>query len=279
MMKKIIPLLTFILIFGFLSAQNRYAVIPKPVLLIEKQGVYKTTLNSILEKQNSDNQSFILVNDLEIGKEGYTISIDKDRLIVKANTEIGFFYATQTLMQLMPPMVYQKDFNGDKMIELPCCEIKDYPRFPYRGLHLDVSRHFFPVSFIKKYIDLMAMHKMNFFHWHLTDDQGWRIEIKKYPKLQEIASKRDETWIGHYNSGLGYDGTPYGGYYTQDEVKEVVAYAKSKFITIVPEIEMPGHALAAITAYPEYSCSGGPHKVAGTWGVFDDVFCTTDETF
>lgn len=279
MMKNIFSLLTFILILGSVTAQNQYNIIPQPVSLIKKEGVFKTTFRSIIEKETTNNQSFILENDLEIGKEGYVINIDKNRLEVKASTEIGFFYAIQTLMQLMPPEVYKKDFNDNTVVELPCCEIKDFPRFPYRGLHLDVSRHFFPVSFIKKYIDLMAMHKMNFFHWHLTDDQGWRIEIKKYPKLQEIASQRDETWIGHYNSGLGYDGKPYGGYYTQEEVKEIVEYAKSKYITIVPEIEMPGHALAAITAYPELSCTGGPHKVAGTWGVFDDVFCTTDETF
>ena len=278
-MKKFVSLFTFILIFGFLSAQNQYDIIPQPVSLIKKEGVFKTTLRSILEKETTNHQSFILENDLEIGKEGYIIKIDKNRLEVKASTEIGFFYAIQTLMQLMPPQVYQKDFNENSVVELPCCEIKDFPRFPYRGLHLDVSRHFFPVSFIKKYIDLMAIHKMNFFHWHLTDDQGWRIEIKKYPKLQELASRRNETWIGHYNSGLGYDKTPYGGYYTQEEVKEIVEYAKSKYVTIVPEIEMPGHALAAITAYPEFSCTGGPHQVAGTWGVFDDVFCTTDVTF
>ena len=196
MMKNIFSLLTFILILGSVTAQNQYNIIPQPVSLIKKEGVFKTTFRSIIEKETTNNQSFILENDLEIGKEGYVINIDNNRLEVKASTEIGFFYAIQTLMQLMPPEVYKKDFNDNTVVELPCCEIKDFPRFPYRGLHLDVSRHFFPVSFIKKYIDLMAMHKMNFFHWHLTDDQGWRIEIKKYPKLQEIASQRDETWIG-----------------------------------------------------------------------------------
>lgn len=278
-MYKVLLSFVFVLCFNTLFTQNQYDIIPKPVSIIPKSGTFKTTLRAVVNRENSNAQSFQLVNDIEIGKEGYKIYIETNRLVVKASSEVGFFYAIQTLLQLMPSQVYSKSFDDQTFIEIPCCEIMDYPRFPYRGLHLDVSRHIFPVSFIKKYIDLMAIHKFNFFHWHLTDDQGWRIEIKKYPKLQEIASQRDQTWIGHYNSGLGYDGTPYGGFYTQDEIKEVVEYARSKYITIVPEIEMPGHALAAITAYPELSCSGGPHKVAGTWGVFDDVFCTTEETF
>lgn len=278
-MNKVILSLVFVLFFNVLFAQNQYDIIPKPVSLVPREGVFKTTLKSIMNRENTNAQSFQMVNDLEIGKEGYKISIQPNKLIVKASTDAGFFYAIQTLMQLMPAEVYQKNFNDQTLVEIPCCEIKDFPRFPYRGLHLDVSRHIFPVSFVKRFIDLMAIHKFNFFHWHLTDDQGWRIEIKRYPKLQEIASKRAQTWKGHYNSGLGYDETPYGGYYSQNEVKEIVAYARSKYITIVPEIEMPGHALAAITAYPELSCTGGPHKVAETWGVFEDVFCTTDETF
>lgn len=278
-MYKLILSLVFVFFVNTLFSQNQYDIIPKPVSLVPKSGTFKTTLKAVINRENSNSQSFQLVNDIEIGKEGYKIYIEPNRLIVKASSEVGFFYAIQTIMQLMPAQVYSKSFGEETLIEIPCCEIRDYPRFPYRGLHLDVSRHIFPVSFVKKYIDLMAIHKFNFFHWHLTDDQGWRIEIKKYPKLQQIASQRDQTWIGHYNSGLGYDGTPYGGFYTQEEIEEIVDYARSKYITIVPEIEMPGHALAALTAYPELSCTGGPHKVAGTWGVFDDVFCPTEETF
>lgn len=277
-MKKIFVTTSFILFCAVLFAQTSFNIIPKPVQIIPKKGFFTTSFYSILNQKNSDKQEFIIVKDTILGTEGYSISIQENKLIVKANTSAGLFYAQTTLMQLMPPQVFDTN-QSDFQVDLPCCEIVDYPRFPYRGLHLDVSRHYFPVAFIKKYIDLMAMHKMNYFHWHLTDDQGWRIEIKKYPKLQEKASQRNETWIGHYNSGLGYDGKPYGGFYTQEEVKEIVEYAKSKYVTIVPEIEMPGHARAAITAYPELSCTGGPHQVATTWGVFDDVFCSNDETF
>src|SRR4030095_6565101 len=147
-------------------------------------------------------------------------------------------------------------------------------------MHLDVGRHFMPVEFVKKYIDLLAYYKMNYFHWHLTEDQGWRIEIKKYPKLQEIAAWRDETLIGHYSDQpVQYDGLRYGGYYTQEEIKDVVKYAEDRFVTIIPEIEMPGHSQAALAAYPELACTPGPFKVATSWGVFEDVFCPYDTTF
>lgn len=278
-MRSFITFCLFLFSFTSIHAQGNISIIPKPVSYIPFEGVYKTNLNTIMSKLSNAHQSFTLANDLALGKEGYRIKVTSNMLSVTANSEVGFFYAIQTLMQLMPPQVYGQGFSDLTEVSIPCCEIIDYPRFPYRGLHLDVSRHIFPVSFIKKYIDLMAMHKMNFFHWHLTDDQGWRIEIKQYPKLQEIASKRKETWIGHYNSGLGYDGKPYGGYYTQKEVKEIVDYAKSRYITIIPEIELPGHAQAALAAYPEFSCTGGPHQVATTWGVFDEVYCPTEETF
>lgn len=278
-MRSFITFCFLLISISFINAQSNISIVPKPVSYIPYDGVYKTNLNTIMSKVTNANQIFTLVNDLSIGKEGYRIKIETNRLTVSANSEVGFFYAIQTLMQLMPAQVYGKGFDDKTVVTLPCCEIIDYPRFPYRGLHLDVSRHIFPVEFIKKYIDLMAMHKMNFFHWHLTDDQGWRIEIKKYPKLQEVSSMRKETWKGHYTSGLGYDGKPYGGYYTQKEVKEIVDYAKSRYITIIPEIELPGHAQAALAAYPEYSCTGGPHQVATTWGVFDEVYCPTEETF
>ncbi len=207
-----------------------------------------------------------------VGPEGYTLAVTPDRVTIEAETPKGYFYAVQTLMQLTNPVAKQ----------IPACQILDRPRYAYRGIMVDVARHFMPVSFIKKHIDLMAMHKMNTFHWHLTDDQGWRIEIKKYPKLTQIGSKRAETLVGHYaqNFPQQYDKTPYGGFYTQDEIKDVVRYATARHVTIVPEIEMPGHAVAALAAYPEYSCDPiKKYAVGTTWGVYDDVFCPTEPTF
>lgn len=278
-MKKLILAFVVALLIPLTQAQETLPIIPKPVSCKINPGTFKTTVQSIVNQENNAKQSFVVQNDLSIPREGYKIAITPEKLRVTASSEAGLFYAVQTLLQMMPTTVFDPQMNLDTELQLPCCEIVDYPRFSYRGLHLDVCRHYFPVTFIKKYIDLMAMHKLNMFHWHLTDDQGWRIEIKKYPKLQEIASQRKETWIGHYNSGLGYDGVPYGGYYTQEEIREIVEYARARHITIIPEIEMPGHARAVISAYPELSCTGGPHEVAKTWGVFDDVFCTTEEVF
>ena len=204
----------------------------------------------------------------------YRLTINGDGVSISAPTEAGLFYGIQTFMQLFPA-----DASGS--VDLPFVSITDYPRFSYRGLHLDVARHMFPVAFIKKYIDLMAHYKFNNFHWHLTEDQGWRIEIKKYPKLQETGAFRKETVIGHARdarNGKGkYDGTRYGGYYTQDEVKEIVDFAASRYVNVIPEIEMPGHALAALSAHPELGCTGGPYNAATTWGVFEDVFCAGKE--
>ncbi len=162
---------------------------------------------------------------------------------------------------------------------VPAVEIIDSPRFSWRGMHLDVGRHFFPISFVKRYIDLLAMHKMNRFHWHLTEDQGWRIEIKKYPKLTQIGAWRSESLVGHYtDEPRKYDGVRYGGFYTQDEIREVVAYAAKRFITVVPEIEMPGHSVAALAAYPELACTDGPFEVEKLWGVHEDVYCAGKES-
>lgn len=203
-----------------------------------------------------------------LGDEGYMLSVSKDGITLKANTEAGLFYAIQTFIQLTP-------LTGTK---IPYVEITDYPRFGYRGLHLDVCRHMFPVEFIKKYIDLMAKHKFNRFHWHLTDDQGWRIEIKKYPNLQEVAAYRNGTVIGHAGRSNTYDTVRYGGYYTQEEVKEVIQYAAARFITIIPEIEMPGHASAAIAAYPHLGCRGDQIQTERSFGVFDPIFCAGQES-
>jgi len=197
-------------------------------------------------------------------EEGYQLLVKANNVSIKAKTGAGLFYGIQTLMQMFP-------LEKSKAILIPCGFIEDYPRFKWRGVHLDVCRHFFPVEFVKKYIDILATYKMNTFHWHLTEDQGWRIEIKKYPKL---------TWIGSIRKETMGDGKPLGGFYTQEQIREVVEYAKSKYITVVPEIEMPGHALAALAAYPEYSCTGGPFEVGTIWGVYDDVFCAgKDKTF
>jgi len=209
-------------------------------------------------------------------KEAYSLIISKKEVIINGASPAGLFYGIQSLLQLICPN--QENKNS---IRLPCMEINDEPAFAWRGMHLDVSRHFFPVDFVKKMIDMLAMLKMNIFHWHLTDDQGWRIEIKRYPGLTEIGGWRDETLIGHYTeTGQQFDGKRYGGFYTQDQIKDVVSYAQSRYVTIVPEIEMPGHAVAALSAYPQYSCTGGPFKVYTLWGVSNDVFCAgKEETF
>jgi hexosaminidase len=203
--------------------------------------------------------------------EGYRLAVDSKTIKV-IGQRAGLFYGMQSLIQLLP-------LQRTAPLTIPRLEIADYPRFRYRGMHLDVARHYFPVEFIKKYLDLMAQYKMNTFHWHLTDDQGWRIEIKKYPKLTEIGSRRKETVKDRLLDPYVGDGLAYGGYYTQEQIREVVAYAQARFILVVPEIEMPGHSVAALAAYPELSCTGGPFEVGTTWGVYKDVFCPKEETF
>jgi len=200
--------------------------------------------------------------------EGYQLLVNENGVTIKAATEAGIFYGIQTLRKSLP-------VAGNAMVVLPAVEINDYPRFAYRGAHFDVSRHFFPADSVKRFIDMLVLHNINRLHWHLTDDQGWRIEIKKYPGLTEVGSKRKETVIGH-NSGK-YDGKPYGGFYTQDEIKDVVAYAQERYVTIIPEIDMPGHMLAALTAYPELGCTGGPYEVWTQWGIADDVLCAGND--
>lgn len=212
--------------------------------------------------------------------DAYLLTIDGNGVLINFKDEAGAFYATQTLKQLCPVESTDLSVNRRMAMNVPFCKIYDYPRFSYRGMHLDESRHFFGKEAVKKYIDMLAFQKYNYFHWHLTDDQGWRIEIKRYPKLTEIASCRDETLIGHYSDKpVRYDGKKYCHYYTQEDVKEIVAYAEKKYITIVPEIEMPGHASAALSAYPELGCTEKPIKAATTWGIFDDIFCPKEGTF
>ena len=205
--------------------------------------------------------------------ESYSISITSAEIRIAYTSTASCFHAVHSLFQLM------QQEPLDSSIRFPLCFVKDFPKFQWRGLHVDVARHFFTVEELKKFLDLMSMYKFNMFHWHLTDDQGWRIEIKSYPKLTEIGAWRDSTVQHHYSTyPRTWDTTRYGGFYTQAQIKEVVDYASARHIMVVPEIEMPGHARAALAAYPEFSCTGIAHNVPGLWGVFDDVFCTKDST-
>ena len=223
------------------------------------------------------NRNIIRIETAAVGDnpEAYVLNIDGSTVKITGAGHSGTFYGVQTLRKSLPVP------DGRSRIALPPVRIEDAPRFGYRGMHLDVARHMFPVAFIKKYIDLLALHNINRFHWHLTDDQGWRIEIRKHPKLAEISSQRKETLVSHWEKpDHKYDGKPYGGYYTQDEIREIVAYAAERHIDIIPEIDLPGHMLAVLAAYPELGCTGGPYEVGTRWGVYDDVLCAgNDKTY
>ena len=233
--------------------------------------IEKATDKKLVVTTEASNSNVIILSlDKSIEQpEGYKLTTSKQNITINGSTEAGVFYGVQTLRKAIPAMSNGMD------IELPSVEVVDFPRFKYRGVHLDVGRHTFPVDSIKQFIDVLALSNINTFHWHLTEDQGWRIEIKKYPRLAEISSKRKETVIGR-NSGE-YDGKPYQGYFTQDEIREVVAYASERFITIVPEIDLPGHMQAALAAYPAFGCTGGPYEVVTSFGVFDEVLCAGNE--
>ena len=211
------------------------------------------------------------VTDESLPAEGYELNVDGEGIEVRASQFPGFLYALQSLEQLLPAAVYGTEPAPDAAWEVPCVKIADAPRFADRGMHLDVARHFVSVDEVKRYIDVMAIHKLNTLHWHLTDDQGWRIEIKRYPELTAVGSIRKATVVR--KEWGTYDGTPYGGFYTQDEIRDVVKYAADRGVTVIPEIDLPGHMLAALTAYPELGCTGGPYEVWGRWGVADDVLC------
>lgn len=291
---------------------NEYSIIPQPNELIRKTGHFMLDENtSIVLMSDSEDMGIVSrsfqslvqqtvglelttktkgsptkgdvvfsIDDAVSEEEGYELLITSNQIKIKARKPVGLFYAIQTLKQLIP---LETEAASNHSLKIPAVEIKDSPRFQYRGMHLDVARHFFPVEFVKKYIDLIALHKMNTFHWHLTEDQGWRIEIKKYPKLTDIGAWRKETLVGHLRAtdeaNRIFDNKRAGGFYTQEEVKEIVAYAKERFVTIIPEIEMPGHSQAALAAYPELACTSGPFEVATWWGVFYDVYCPKEETF
>lgn len=210
-----------------------------------------------------------LVLDKKVSsEEAYTIMVDKKGVTIAGSTPKGVFYGVQTLRKSLP-------VGAATVVRLPSVKISDSPRFVHRGMMLDCSRHFFPLEFVKRYIDLIAMHNMNVFHWHLSDDQGWRIEIKKYPELTIKGSRRSGTVIG-YNTALD-DSIPYGGYYTQEQAREIVEYARQRYVTVIPEIDMPGHMLAALATYPELGCTGGPYEVGHRWGIYKDVLCVGNE--
>jgi hexosaminidase len=237
----------------------------------------KTATSATTNFINITTPTFIVKPNNE---ERYTLNISSKSIQIKGDGFAGTFYGVQSLIQLLP--VQSTQTLKLIILHLPCVIIEDEPRFAYRGMHLDVSRHFFPVDYIKKYIDFIALHKMNYFHWHLTDDQGWRIEIKKYPKLTEIGAWRDGTIIGRF-PGTGNDKTKHGGFYTQEEIKEIVLYASERYITVLPEIEMPGHSMAALAAYPQLGTTPNVKtNVAMTWGlngVENNVFAPTEKTF
>lgn len=268
---------------------GQFLITPKTVIVLDGSGLENTAnfLNDYLQtiygfklavKKESATSKKSIPSAIHLNFEkieypiagAYNMEVKKDGVYIGGDNETGVFYGVQTLLQLLP-------VEKSTTLHIPFVAITDYPRFQYRGLHLDVGRHFFPPAFIKRYIDYIALHKLNYFHWHLTEDQGWRIEIKKYPKLTSVGSYRDGTIIGRY-PGKGNDSLHYGGFYTQQEVKEIVAYAAKRYVTIIPEIELPGHALAALASYPNLGCTGGPYKVQGTWGVFKEVFCAGNDT-
>ena len=302
----------FLLLFYFMATaelraqdsvqgENVLDLIPKPVSVLKQEGVFRLSDETVIVIDNDEskadaevfNSLLVQLTGLELkimrtdipmassilltktsspamAKDSYKLTVNLNQVSVFGKTA-GVFYGLQTLLQLIQ---HTKE-NG---YSIPCLEMSDEPRYPWRGMHLDVSRHFFPTKFIKKYIDLIAFYKMNMFHWHLTDDQGWRIEIKKYPKLTSVGAWRNGSMIGPF-SAQQVDSIRYGGFYSQEEIREIVAYAGKRHVTIVPEIEMPGHSLAALASYPTLSCTGGPFEVAQAWGVFDDVFCPKEETF
>ena len=294
-MKRILTLIALCIVSGVSASTRQLQIIPQPVKAELRTGVFVTAgcrvewegfdirpenlaaLTGRLVKPCHPASTWNGVNAIVLRRdtaagippEGYRIDISARRAQLSAGDDAGLFYGLQTLLQL-----------ADERGNLPCVSIEDHPRYRYRGLHLDVCRHFFPVRFIKHYLDWMVSCKLNTFHWHLTDDQGWRIEIKRYPRLTEIGGYRTRTQIGGFHEDpITYEQGRYGGYYTQDEIREVVAYAAKRHIAVIPEIEMPGHATAALAAYPELACGHGPKsfETSGRWGVLDDVFCPGKE--
>ena len=303
-MKKIGTLFVSLCVLTAVFAQNSYPVIPKPASLVPVEGkqmikkgmVISFTDSSLLPvvhllqehlgmgslevkwvptgKRSSAAIHFFINKDLPA--EAYRLQIGAKQTQISSLSGPGAFYAVQTILQLMPVAA---STEANLITSLPFCSIEDRPRFGYRGLMLDVARHFFTVEEVKRFIDVMATYKLNTFHWHLTEDQGWRIEIKKYPLLTKVASVRKESMVGAFKDQK-FDKAPYGGFYTQDQIREVVAYAAKKYITVVPEIEMPGHSQAVLAAYPQFGCNPDKlYEVRTKWGISEDVLCPREETF
>ena len=305
----IFPLLIVAIILSYnvqptsASAQTQLiSLIPKPTHLILRSGSYTLqpdtsiavndsthslgqTLQAVLEPATGfhfkllDHNSHSAGIQLQIdptlsplGREGYRLQITPEKILISSSAPPGIFYGIQTLRQLFPTQIFSPEKVDGISWSIPCAEIEDSPRFPWRGLMLDCSRHFMPKDFIKRFIDLLAIHKMNTFQWHLTDDQGWRIEIKRYPKLTAIGGWRTQTLVGRAgDKPEKFDGQRYGGFYTQDDIREIVKYAAERYVTIVPEIEIPGHSSAAIAAYPELGATSHPVETATSWGVHPDI--------
>ena len=226
--------------------------------------------------ETAGEKGFLFRIDPAMAPESYVLEVDRRQVRVTAADDHGTLYAIRTLSQMLPASFFSKEAAPSVKWTIPCAVIHDAPRFAYRGMHLDVARHFFSVEEVKKYLDVMSLHKMNRFHWHLTEDQGWRIEIKKYPLLTEIGAWRDSTVVGHLrdmDKARKFDGQRYGGFYTQEQIRDVVAYAADLGITVIPEIDLPGHMLGALAAYPELGCTGGPYQVWCRWGISDQVLC------
>ena len=305
-MKQIFTILSLALVLMSCSKEvtrTDIGIIPQPASVEIYEGTFnaagaafeadalcETVLNAISTFENNlvaasgaaagtSGSKFVFKADQSLGEEEYTIEVSAKKAVVKASGLNGFVYALESIKQLLPAEIYTGAPSAATCWCLPCLKIQDEPRFGYRGMHLDVSRHFFDANEVKKYIDIMAIHKLNVLHWHLTDDQGWRLEIKKYPQLTEHGAIRKQTIIGHGRDRKGYDNTPYGEgfYYTQDQVKEIIDYAAAKGIEIIPEIDLPGHMLAALSCFPELGCTGGPYDVWGRWGIADDVLCVGKE--
>lgn len=234
----------------------------------------KTSCTTTMPK--AENRIVLMIDRKMVGKEAYRIVVNHQQITIAGNTSAGVFYGIQTLRKALPVNVNDKgEPVSASQVELPAVQIVDAPLLPYRGMMLDCGRHFFPVTFVKRFIDLMALHNMNVFHWHLSEDQGWRIEMKKYPKLMEVGAWRSGTVVGH-NSDVD-DHQPHGGFYTQEEMRQIVEYARQRHIEVIPEIDIPGHTRALLAAYPELGCTGGPYRVSHNWGVHHDVLCVGNE--
>jgi len=301
--------IALLLALALVSQDSSLSVIPQPVRLTRAPGAFVLTARTVIATDAAMRDVGYALADYvlpatgyrvpvraaggavsirtdttlaRLGEEGYRLVVTPAGITIRASKPAGAFYAVQTLRQLLPVEVFRQAAVPGVTWSIPAVTIEDYPRFSWRGAHLDVARHFMPKEFVKKYIDLLALHKLNRFHWHLTDDQGWRIEILKYPRLTQVGAWRTQTIVGNPDRGDStkwtFDGRPHGGFYTQDDIREVVAYARARFVTVVPEVEMPGHSQAAIAAYPELGNTGSQIEVWTRWGVSPNILKPEEPT-